>query len=88
MKLHIAAPVAGKRLCDGESSDGRAVVAGVDVPARGWSSIPVDKTHGIATISIAIRWWLRPAVNLVPRRQNAPWGYHTYRWGMKTAASI
>ncbi len=37
-------------------------------------TIPVDKTR-IATISISVRWWCVPAINLVPRRQNAPWGY-------------
>lgn len=81
MKLHIAAPVAGKGYAMVESSDGPLWWQAIDVPEQGLElTIPVDKTR-IATISISVRWWCVPAINLVPRRQNAPWGYYTYRWG-------
>ncbi len=88
MKLHIAAPVAGKGYAMVESSDGPLCGRRSMCRHKVWSSRFRWIKPGIATISISVRWWCVPAINLVPRRQNAPWGYYTCRWGMKTAASI
>lgn len=57
MKLHIAAPVAGKGYAMVESSDGPLWWQAIDVPAQGLElTIPVDKTWNRHDL-ISVRWW-------------------------------
>ncbi len=52
MKLHIAAPVAGKGYAMVESSDGPLWWQAIDVPAQGLDlTIPVDKTESPRSLS-------------------------------------
>lgn len=85
IRLHIAAPAAGKGYAMVESSEGPLWWQEIDVPAEGMDlSIPVD--NRIATTSTSARWWFVPAINRARQRRNARWACCICRWAMKTVA--
>lgn len=85
IKLHIAAPAAGKGYALVESSEGPLWWQEIDVPAEGMElSIPVDKAwnrHDLYLSTLVIR----PGINPSPRRQNGRWVFCICRLAMKIA---
>ncbi len=51
----------------------------IDIAGTGHRLIPVDK-HRVADLYLSTLV-VRPGDKSRSRRQNAPWGYYTYRWG-------
>jgi uncharacterized protein YfaS (alpha-2-macroglobulin family) len=86
IKLHIAAPAAGKGYAMVESSEGPLWWQEIDVPAEGWTCRFRWIKPGIVTISTSARWWFVPAINPARRRRNARWACCICRWAMKTVA--
>lgn len=88
IKLHIAAPTAGKGYAMVESSEGPLWWQEIDVPAQGLDlTIPVDKTwnrHDLYLSTLVVR----PGDKSRSGRQNARLGCCICRLVMKTVASI
>ncbi len=88
MKLHIAAPVAGKGYAMVESSDGPLWWQAIDVPAQGLElTIPVDKTrnrHDLYLSTLVVRPGDKSR-SATPKRAV---GLLHLPLGMKIAASI